>query len=327
MKKIAIAGYHYTGCGVIDDLFREFDNVAQAKSECESSFLQVADGVSDLEYHLVINPNRLKINLAIERFLKYCKKYSRGYERIYGSEWYKICEDYINSLLKFKFQGYNTRHLDERSPWYSYYLRGMNKLQLFKPKKLRHSASYNYLPNEIMYHSMPSEDEFLEKTRAFTERLAENMITNKRAEYVMLDQLFAGNNPTLYLRYVKDVKAFVVDRDPRDLYINFINREDHALPVDPYQFCVYFRDIRKPLGETNPDVMYLMIEDMIYNYDEMVPKVCDFVGIDLSHHVSPKKYFNPSISVKGTKTWERYPQYAKAVSVIERELSEFLYKY
>lgn len=30
MKKIAIAGYHYSGCGVIDDLFREFDNVAQS---------------------------------------------------------------------------------------------------------------------------------------------------------------------------------------------------------------------------------------------------------------------------------------------------------
>ncbi len=325
MKKIAIAGYHFTGCGVIDDLFREFDNVAQPTSECESRFLQDADGVADLEYHLVKNPHRLKINLAIERFLRYCKYRSRDYERIYGTGWYKMCEDYVDSLIKFNFTGYNIRHLDERSPYYSLYIRLMYHLQQFKPKKYRHSSSYNYLPNEKMYHAMPSEEEFLEKTKDFTNRLADSMITNKKAEFVMIDQMFAGNNPDLYLRYADDVKAFVVDRDPRDLYINFLKREDHMLPTDPYQYCEYFRDIRKPLGKTNPNVMYLMIEDMIYHYDVMVPKVCDFVGIDKSHHVFPKKYFNPSVSIKGTRTWEQFPQYSEQTKIIEKELSEYLY--
>lgn len=325
MKKIAIAGYHFSGCGVIDDLFREFDNVAQPKSEHESRYLQDMDGVSDLEYHLVDAPNRLTTSWAIDRFLNYCKKKEEGYRLIYGQNWYKMCQEYVDSLIKFRFQGFNIAILNERSKKYSRYIKLMWYLQRFKPSKYRHSFSYNYFPNESLIHSSLSEEEFLVKTRAFTERLAESMVTNKKAEYVMIDQMFAANNPDRYLRYVDDVKAFVVDRDPRDLYINMMNREDHALPTDVHQFCEYFRDIRKNKNANNPSVMYLMIEDMIYHYDELLPQICCFVGIDQTHHIDKKKYFDPAISVRGTRTWERYSQYSEAVKVIEQELSEFLY--
>lgn len=327
MKKIAISGYHYSGCGVIDDLFREFDNVAQPQSEKESRYLQDADGISDLEYHLVENPHRLKTSLAIERFLRYCKRNSKRYKCIYGPNWYSLCEDYINSLIKFQFKGYFIRVLEERSRLYPLYEKMMVLSQQLKPEKYRRPSRHNYFPNEKMYHAMPTEKEFLEKTRAFTDRLAENMITNKKAEYVMIDQMFAGNNPDRYLRYVNDIKAFVVDRDPRDLYINQRNMEDHMLPTDPHQFCEHFRDIRKPISISNPNVMYLSIEEMIYNYDAMVPKICEFVGIDKRHHVMPKRFFDPAISIMGTRTWERNPQYADAVRVIERELPDYLSPY
>ena len=326
MKIIAIAGYHFSGCGVIDDLFREFDNVAQPESENESRFLQDMDGISDLEFHLVQAPNRLTNSLAIDRFLRYCKREKGRYEGIYGPEWYSMCEAYIDSLLKFRFKGYNLTHLNERGGKYYRYVRLMYYLQYLKPPKKRHSLSYNYFPNETLSHVSLTEDEFLEKTRVFVGRLAEHMLTNKTAEYVMMDQLFAGNNPDRYLRYVNDVKAFVVDRDPRDLYINMMNREDHMIPTDPYQFCVHFRDTRKVVSANSSNVMFLMIEDMIYHYDEMVPKICEFVGIDRCHHKNYKRFFDPAISINGTRTWEHFPQYSKAVAVIEKELSDYLYK-
>lgn len=327
MKKIAIAGYHFTGSGVIDDLFREFDNVYQPKTECESRYLQDMDGISDLEFHLVNNPNRLYINQAIDRFLRYCKQNSKRYMKIYGPEWYSLCEEYISNLTKFQYTGYNLTHLQERSNWYPLYVKWMTRLQKIKPSKFRKSKRNNYFPNEKMFHAMPSESEFLEVTRSFVDSLVNSMTKNKNVDYVMIDQMFGGNNPSRYLRYVNDVKAFVVDRDPRDLYINQRNMHDHLLPVDPHQFCVHFRDIRKRIGDENPNVMYISIEDMIYRYDEMVPVVCEFVGIDPKHHILPKKYFDPSISAKGTRTWERYPQYSDAVSIIEKELPEFLYSY
>lgn len=326
MRIIAIAGYHFSGCGVIDDLFREFDNVAQAASECESRYLQDMDGVSDLEFHLVEAPNRLTTNLAIDRFLRYCRSNAKRYEKIYGPDWMTMCEYYVDSLTKFQFQGYNMRHLNEKSPNYQRRYLLYRLLERIKPSKYRHSSRYNYFPKETMYHSSPTEQEFLEKTRAFVDSLSEHLKTNKNAEYVMIDQMFAGNNPGRYLKYVTDVKAFVVDRDPRDLYISQREKGDHMLPSEPREFCTYFRDIRKRSAKIPDNVMYLMIEDMIYHYDEMVPKVCDFVGIDRLHHIEPKKYFDPAISIRGTRTWERYPQYAEATKIIEQELPDFLYR-
>ena len=41
MKKIACVGYHGTGAGVVDDLFREFDNVYHGTYEAEVRLLDI----------------------------------------------------------------------------------------------------------------------------------------------------------------------------------------------------------------------------------------------------------------------------------------------
>lgn len=106
MKKIACVGYHATGAGVIDDLFREFDNVAQGQYEVESRLLQDPDGISDLEYNLVDNPHRLNSGFAVKRFLKYVKTTNRTYTKIFGRKWKQLSEQYAHSLATFEFQGY-----------------------------------------------------------------------------------------------------------------------------------------------------------------------------------------------------------------------------
>ena len=78
MKKIACVGYHATGAGVIDDLFREFDNVAQGMYEVETRLLQDPDGISDLEYNLVENPHRLNSGYALKRYIKYAGNTARS---------------------------------------------------------------------------------------------------------------------------------------------------------------------------------------------------------------------------------------------------------
>ena len=94
MKKIACVGYHATGAGVIDDLFREFDNVAQGMYEVETRLLQDPDGVSDLEYYLVDNPHRLNSGYALKRYLKYARNLS--YPQLDFSQ----AEDIYISLLR-----------------------------------------------------------------------------------------------------------------------------------------------------------------------------------------------------------------------------------
>ncbi len=328
MKKITCVGYHYTGSGVIDDLLRECDNVAQGVSEAECSILHVADGIADLEYHLIDNPHRTGSTIAIERFLRYTKDHKRMYEKLFGKDWLPLCYEYIESISKFQFQGYNFRQLYIRKPYTRYIILFHKLVNKISPKKFKKPGYYDYFPKETAYHALPSRELFLEKTRLFIEKLSNKIPNSDKAEFVVLDQLVSGNNPDYYMRYVNDLKVIVVDRDPRDLYIYHHYRHDHMLPKDPYHFCVHYKDIRQRKGEIDTSkVMYVTFEDLIYNYDDMKKKVFDFIGISPEHHVTPRKYFDPAISIKGTQLWKTHPEYSEQVKVIERELPEYIYHY
>lgn len=328
MKKLACVGFHATGAGVIDDLFREFDNVSQGVYEAECHLLQAADGISDLEFHLVECPNRMKTGIAIERFLRYVNDTRRMHEKIFGSSWLPLCNEYVNSITKFQFLGYHDRQIEIRKPILKYVHLFNLVLNRLRPISVRRPGWYNYYPNATEYHACLDEQSFLNITQDFVDKLCDNIAGGQQAEYVMLDQFVDGSNPARYMRYVKDLKVIVVDRDPRDLYIHHVLHKDHKLPKDPQQFCIHYRDIRKKKGEvTSGDVFYTSFEEMIYRYEEMVPKILEFVGISPNHHVNPKSHFNPSVSIKGTRQWERHPEFAEAVTLIEKELPEYLFQY
>lgn len=328
MEKIACAGYHGTGAGVIDDLLREFDNIAQGAYECESRYLHDADGISDLEYNLVENPHRLNSGYAIRRFLAYAKMNNRQLSKVYGSYWLTLAKKYANSITKFEYSGHKGHETSLYSCWehkLAFIKKVFNKL---KPQKYRNPAWHDYYPGHTTLHSKLSEAEFLEKTRIFVDELCEKIPHKSDDEFVVIDQMFPGNNIERYLRYVNNVKVIIVDRDPRDLYIRQRSLPDHVLPNDPYQFCEYYRDIRPKPGFVAPsNVLYVSFEDMIFKYDEMVKKVLNFLEIDPIHHISPRSHFDPSVSIRGTKTWLKYPEYAKEIEIIEKELSDYLYNY
>lgn len=326
MKKIACVGYHYTGAGVIDDLFRECDNVFQGEYEAEMRFLHDPDGVSDLEYHLVNNPHRLSSGLAIKRFMSYAKKNARQINRVVGKDWEALATSYAENLAQIKYHGYTPGDL--------LFLTTIEKLEFFigrvlnkfLPMFLRKPKDSNMLPTVVTYYSRLEEHEFLEHTILFVENVCEK--ANKEGkEYIMLDQFIGSNNPERYLRYVNDIKVIIVDRDPRDVYVSRIMVNDKVLPKDPHDFCTYYKGIRKRTGGTPNNCLEINFEDLIYHYEYSVKRVLDFVGIGESHHIHSGEHFNPEVSCLGTQLWEKYPQYSGAVSVIEKELKEYLYRY
>ena len=162
----------------------------------------------------------------------------------------------------------------------------------------------------------------------FIEKLCDQIPHNENTEYVVIDQMVGGNYPDRYLRYVKDLKVIVVDRDPRDLYIHMQIHHDEKLPKEPWHFCQIYKDIRAKKGNIDSSkVLYISFEDMIYSYESMTKKVMDFVGVSAEHHVAPRTHFDPSKSIMGTRLWKAYPQYSGAVEIIERELPDYLYHY
>lgn len=327
MKIITCVGYHDTGSGAVDDFFREFSCFNKSVADMECRILQDPDGIADLEYNLVENPHRLNSGYALKRFRIMVKSYYRLYSRIFGPNWLDVTDEYINNLTKIKYKGY--WHADTLliNPIrrYSYLVR--RKLNKMLPKKIAKSNWYNYFPKIDAYHCQLSEDKFLKITREYIEKLCKNVAVGG-SEYIIMDQLVHPNNIPRYLRYVNDLKIVVVDRDPRDIYIEQILFEEHTLPKDPEQFAQVYRDIRKPTQiDESGATLCINFEDLIYKYDECTKKIMDFIGLSESEHIDEKKYFNPDRSIKNTKLWEKHPEYAEAVKIIEKELPEFLYKY
>ena len=327
MRKIACVGYHATGAGVIDDLFREFDNVAQGFYEAECRLLQDPDGIADLEWNLVCNPHRLNSGFAVKRFLRYVKRTKRTYKKIFGSKWVALSEEYARAIVKIDYRGYWHGDIWLLNPILQYYhlfRRGMSKIA---PKKLKKPSYYNYFPWLHTYHACMDEAHFLEETRKYLDKLC-NAMNPDGKEFVLLDQPFSPSNLGLYTRYLDDVKTIVVDRDPRDVFIFQKLIREHTLPTDVHEFCTVYRDSRNRISEApRLSCLYVTFEEMIYNYDESVNKVINFIGIDQAHHVYKKTRFDPAVSIKNTKLWEKYPQYADAVKIIENELAEYLYLY
>lgn len=328
MEKITCIGYHDTGSSVVDDYFREFPCFAQGEYEAECRFLQDPDGVSDLEYNLVENPHRLNSGFALKRFLLLAHTYRRLYEKVFGKQWLAFVDEYIEELTSVEYDGY----------WHGDILilpivkkiiykgrRGFNRIL---PLKLRKHDSYNYLPELKTLHAHITEEKFLNATQSFMEKLCTQLI-KENTRYILLDQLVYPCNIPRYMRYVNNLKVIIVDRDPRDVYIEVTKGKAHVLPKEVNAFCKIYRDTRecKPLNEYKDKVLYINFEDMIYKYDECTALVNKFVGLEEKEHLHPKKYFNPDISIKNTKLWERYPEYEKEVKIIEAELPEFLYSY
>ena len=56
-------------------------------------------------------------------------------------------------------------------------------------------------------------------------------------EYLVLDQCVSTTNVKRYLNYIRDLKVIIVDRDPRDVYIQAMRNGDHVLPHDPLFVC------------------------------------------------------------------------------------------
>ena len=324
MKKIACVGYHATGAGVIDDLFREFDNVTQGSYEVECRLLQDPDGISDLEYNIVQNPHRLNSGFAIKRFEKYVKRTNRTYKKIFGRRWKELSFEYAKQIAKIDYQGYWHGDIWLLNPVLQYYHLFRRALSKIAPKKLKKPAYYNYFPWLHTYHACMGEDEFLEATRDYIDRLCDAMNPEGK-EYVMLDQLYAPGNLARYMRYVRDSKVVVVDRDPRDVYIFQKLIKEHTLPPTAEDFCVVYRDSRVKISEVSPDdCLYITFEELIFDYEDSIKRVMEFVGVSPEHHVAPKTRFDPAISIKNTRLWEKHPEYADDVRIIEERLSDYL---
>lgn len=331
MKVITVASYYGTGSSAVTDYISEFKDV-KSLTDYEFRFAHDPDGLSELEYNLIENFNRHNSGHALKRYKDIVDYYGnhfcvKRYEPYFNGNWKKLSYEYINSLVDFSYKGRWQFDFYDKGRWYEFW----HKF----PERIMHKTFWRKKPDKhvgmnrgVLYASHPTEKEFLEKTRDYTDKLIKSA-NPENLPYVILDQLVPSTNIERHARYFNNLKVFLVDRDPRDIYLlNKFEWKCGMVPTDVETFIKWFKYTRSPrkTEDFNPDrVMFVKFEDLVYNYEETTSKIAEFIGLSKENHINPKKLFNPSVSIKNTKTWEKYQ--TEDIKLIEKELKEYLYQY
>lgn len=324
---IGVCGFSSSGSSAVIDLLCEFqeNNILDQREFTLSYF---PDGIEDLEYHLVLAPSKfLSSTIALKRFRRVSHSLL---SRVTHGESDKIIEDYLNKIIQVRWQGFSSSDL----------VLGNQKLfQVLGLSIMRDrifpsfKRLFGYVPSMFPMRSMEyaiNPDRFLSHTREMTSKLL-SVLGAVDTHNTVLDQPFAGNYPEKSLKYFENPYAIIVDRDPRDTFIftrEVLGARGKMIPTDTVEaFCVYWKTMRARPVETVGECKILRIrfEDLVYEYDKTVSLIISYLG--LKKHDSPQKYFVPSMSIRNTCLYKRYPQYETEVDYIEHELSEYLFPF
>lgn len=334
MRIISCASYYGTGSSAITNFLEEFDN-CESLTDYEFRFLQDPNGVRDLEFQLVENHNRHTSGYALKRYKKFVEQlgnpYFKRYESFFHGQWKKISYEYINDLTEFTYTGYWHQDVVDRGPLFHFWKRLENKILQKTIWRKQEEVALNELPNEITYCSYPTEEQFLKYTRKYIEKLFQVANQNNRKN-IIVDQIVPPSNLNHYLRYFDDIKVFVVERDPRDMYLaeKYVYK-GAVIPTESVEvFCKWYEYSRRHRKFENYDtekVMFIRFEDLIYKYQETTEKIVKWLGFSKENHILPGKKFNPNKSIKNTRMWEKFPQASEEVKIISESLKEYLYQY
>lgn len=327
---IGACGYGATGSSIITDFLREFDDV-QVFDDFEFTFTYRVDGVEDLEYHLMKQyAKSISGDAAIKRFVEAANyiKTPLIHKPTDKETYLKIVDKYVSSITQTKFKGMESIDVISGNVPRNIINLGMKKVvlpRLIENRKKR--ASFGW-PNRDIYISIEP-DNFYEASKEYIKDILRAMGADL-SKTIVLDQPFEGNAPWNSFKFFDEPRAIIVDRDPRDLYLeakHTLIAEGRFIPrQDVLSFCEYYRRIRtkRPTKDTE-NILILKFEDLIYNYEEATSKIIKFCK--LGEHVRKKQYFNPSRSVNNTQLIRKYPEDESAIRQIEGELEEYLYPF
>ena len=153
-------------------------------------------------------------------------------------------------------------------------------------KKIIFYLKYKFLNKKVnsikLYKILLPVDEknFLNETIKFIYKLCKkNSYTNKN---IILDQSASYWNPERYLKYFKNLKIIIVNRDPRSIYYSMKSRNSKAYPsTNVVTFVKWYKYVRNNQSaiKKNKNIYIIQYENFLKNYEQESKKINNFLGI------------------------------------------------
>lgn len=336
LKQIVVpTGYMGSGSSAITDIIAEIDGYTNDTKEFEFVFLHCPNGLFDLEDKLLYGNNSIRSDEALHSFYKQMSTlYEQsslwfcGYSSIVSPDFIKWTKEFIDSLIISKSNesywyyqqipsSLRTKFLTDLKSWIlKYFDKSMSAIT---PREYRE-----------MWLSYPTEDKFYNKANIWITKVLEAISSGEK---IIVDQLLLPHNLHRLNNYFDEkLKVFVVDRDPRDVFI--LNKYYWSLkkcpvpyPLDVYDYCRVYRSIRESEKIINDNrIIRLHFEDLVYNYESTLNRIYLNLGISPSCHIQKGTRFNPQKSIINTQLFLK-KQYQNESDIIKEELEDFLYPF
>ena len=295
-----IEGLGYSGSGAVLDLLREVDDLFVMPTEFR--LINDPDGLLSLESALVDNWTIFQSDFALRRFRRMCHALARRFrspyapldhERVFRGRFMLAVDRYLEDLTGLKYRGI----------WYgidSVARRLLNRFDLLKRAP--------FLTEEMHIGRLLSREDFLSRTRAFVAELEE--LADPDAGVFVFDGDYSAMNPARVLDYVPDGRMLVVIRDPRDVMAQvrqgtFLFAPEGFDAGLEWQRLIWTRAAEAMRDLPTERLQVLRFEDLVLRYDEVLPRVFDFLGLDLSRHARPKTLLDPARSSRNVGIWQQ----------------------
>lgn len=333
---ILVSGFFASGSSAAVDLLKEF----KGSYECMAEIRTIKDpyGIAQMERALTDHWELINSSAAIRDFLwlsKICARPGKfplapaglGYSQTISKDYMEITQRYVDKLTKFtyktdfyyqRFKKNYFQYVTDRCRWAAEYL-SKGKLRI---------ANRNMKPS---YFAKPTHKEFNKATQEYFYELFEAHANDKQKNYIILDQAVSPNDTQVIHRYFESAKMIIVDRDPRDMYVDdmlWIESfdSDQQSRAAGERYVQRHKALRSSM-ELDDDVMYIRFEDLILNYEESVKKITEFLGFKPEDHITPKKYLQPEKSCKNIGIWKQhYDKYKDALDAIKEGLPEYCWE-
>ncbi len=339
MQVITSTGFGDSGSSAITDLLSEYEGIKSFGSEWECTFLHAPDGLSDLE-SAVLEGHRLKVDFAVTRFLNLSKRLGlqKDYKNAFHGNFYKLSEKFINSFFDITWNGM----YEDKLPIFVSGLTKKDKslidyantfYNLEKSKKFEMYESDGWRPSYVPFSNMyyyTDITRFYDCAKKYVESLINEVLCdNESIRRLYLDQLLPPISISKYLQYMPcETKVFVVDKDPRDLFIveNLYNGSRYVPYENVDEFIKWYKSTRNKSRQNikSENVFHIFLDELIDDYENSCKRVENFLGLNTEEHSAKLTKFDPEKSRVNTKLYKKYSNYSKEISKIENELEDFL---
>ncbi len=332
---VDVSGFFTSGSSAMVDLLKEFRGFYE--SDAEIRFIKDPYGIVQMENALVNQWEFINSSAAISDFLDLCKKGCRNGKGLFApagfnlkktisKDFMKITEEYINELTDYTYK-FDFYHYKFKKPYLRYVIdRYRWAIEYLTKGKLK-TANRNIA---TCYFAHPTQEVFNDATKRYFNRLFEEQVNDKDNAFIILDQAVSPNNTQVIHRYFSKAKMIIIDRDPRDMYVDDIlwgeNLDKNYQTKEAAQRYILRAKALRDNIVLDDDILYVRFEDLIINYDETRIKILHFLGLEESDHINKKACLKPEVSIKNIGIWRKfYDECHEAIDTLQEALPELCY--